>query len=227
MKRLLLSVLAAIALCFAAPAEARDYPVQLIYVAPTAIVTGSPSIALVSVTDERGHDLNWLGAIRGGYGNPLKVLRTDGGTVSDVVAQNIRAALTARSLAADPAQYRLLVRMTRFHCDQYFPKNAHITLVYRLENVATGTLVYEGTATEDRAGPGMGGGIFTPVEPLRALTESVMSVGIDRMLDDPGLRAALGQPIVASAATNPAPTAPATAAAPATPPAPVAAPATP
>ncbi len=191
-------VAAFVAIFGAGVAEARDYPVSLTYAAPASVTQGAPTIMLTSVRDNRGegHHLYELGSIRGGYGNPLKTLVTEQ-AVAVVVAQAIRDALAARSLGAEAGVHRLEVRITRFDCNQLFPKEAHIELSFRLLDASTDAVLYEGTARANQAGGGAGMGIFTPIEPLRALTNQVMNDGIDRMLDDPGLRAALAAPISA------------------------------
>src|ERR1700731_447776 len=72
--------------------------VTLVYrpaVAPAA--QSAVPATLLSVgdfTDNRKEPLRWIGAIRGGYGNPLKVLETDK-TVSELVRDAFRQALTA------------------------------------------------------------------------------------------------------------------------------------
>lgn len=192
MIRMLAATLACAFVIVGAPAEARDYTVVLTYVAPASVQQGAPAIVLAPITDSRGHGPNWLGAIRGGYGNPLKVLVTEQ-PVAEVVAQAIRDGLAARNMATENGAYRLVVDIKRFNCNQLFPKEAHINLSFRLEDASTGAVRFESTVSYGEAGPGMGGGIFTPVEPLRALTNKVLQTGVDMMLDDPAFRVALGQ----------------------------------
>lgn len=188
-------------------AEARDYTVALTYAAPASVELGAPTIMLTSVRDNRGegHHLFELGSIRGGFGNPLKTLVTEQ-QVAIVVAQAIRDALAARNLVAEGGgAHQLEVRIARFDCNQLYPREAHIELSFRLLNAATGAVLYEGTARGNQASGGAGGGIFAPVEPLRALTNQIMNDGIDRMLDDPAFRAALASaPAIAAEQTQPA-----------------------
>ena len=47
----------------------------------------TPSINEIIVSDERGTESDWLGAIRGGYGNRLKTLRTEEST--DIVVDSM------------------------------------------------------------------------------------------------------------------------------------------
>ena len=54
--------------------------VSLKYSAPPAIVQASARaqpLLVGTFTDKRGEPATWLGAIRGGYGNPLKNLESD------------------------------------------------------------------------------------------------------------------------------------------------------
>lgn len=156
---------------------------------------GEPSIVLAPVVDARAdHQADVLGSIRGGFGNPLKTLVTER-PVAEVFGVAMRDALTARNLVSDAGPLRLVVRLIRLDCNQMYPREAHAEIAVRLED-ASGALLFEGTYTAGEARGGMGGGIFAPVEPLRALTNLVMDLVINKALDDPAFRAAL-----ASAAT--------------------------
>jgi hypothetical protein len=57
---------------------------------PPAEMAAAPSsqadVVVGRFSDDRGEPANWLGAIRGGYGNPLKKLESDE-PVSDLVGQ--------------------------------------------------------------------------------------------------------------------------------------------
>ena len=183
-------------------AEARDYPVQLPYTAPAEVQRGEPTIVFGDVTNERDRGVNWLAAIRGGYGNPLKVLVTEQ-PVHEVVAQGFRDGLAARGMAAERGPHVLNLRVIRFDGDQFIPKNAHIIVETTLIDVASGATLYQHTYQVDRVGPGIGGGIFTPIEPLRALANDAMNMAIDQALDDPAFRAALAAPTSAPAAASP------------------------
>src|SRR5688572_18645142 len=61
-----------------------------------------PLIAVGSLRDERGTESAWLGAIRGGYGNPLKKLYSDQ-PIGSVVATAMADALQTRKLLAPPS----------------------------------------------------------------------------------------------------------------------------
>lgn len=190
----------------ATPAEARDYVVELTYVAPANLQQGTPTIVLAPVVDEREHAGTALGSIRGGYGNPLKTLVT-ATPVSDVFARATQAGLAARGLANEAGPHRLVIRLVRLDCNHFFPREAHAQIVMRLEDAASGASLFEGTYSADEAQGTAGASIFSPIEPLRALTNMVMQQTIDRALDDPAFRAALAAAAPAPAAAEAAPVA--------------------
>lgn len=181
----------------AAPAHASDRVVELTYAALASAAQGEPSIALGDVTDGREHDRTWLGAIRGGFGNPLKVLHTQG-PVSDAVGAAVRDGLAARNLgASDGARYRLNVHVVQFDCNQYVRREAHIELQLRLVDAATGAVVHELSADVDQVEGSvlsLATGIFASPEQLRALANAVLQSAVDQALDDADFRAALARP---------------------------------
>lgn len=189
--------LAAAVTFVAAPAHASDHVVELTYAAPGGAVQGQPSIAIGDVTDGREHDRTWLGAIRGGFGNPVKVLHTQG-PVSNAVGAAVRDGLAARNLGiSDGARYRLNVHVVQFDCNQYVRREAHIVLQLRLVDAVTGALVHEQSADVDQVEGSMlslATGIFASHEQLRALANAVLQSAVDQALDDAGFRAALARP---------------------------------
>jgi len=78
MIRRLCSLAGASLLAAALSACTTDY-VALRY-APTAgqtpAATQTPVVSVGAFQDARGGDADWIGAIRGGYGNPVKTLRS-------------------------------------------------------------------------------------------------------------------------------------------------------
>jgi len=190
----------------ASPAHAqREYPVALTYTAPAEVQRGEPSITLGAVVDEREHEIYTLGSIRGGFGNPLKTLVTET-PVAEVFGVALRDGLAARNLLSDAGAYRMEVRMVRFDCNQLYPREAHAEIAVRLVDAQSGAELFQNVYTSGEArGGGPSGGIFAPIEPLRAITNLVMQQVIDRALDDPAFRAALAN----ASATAPAEAAPA------------------
>ena len=83
--------------------------------------------------DDRGTNANWLGAIRGGYGNPLKKLYTDR-PVSEVVEQAFTDALQTRKLLGDKqnAKVEITGEVIKFDCSYYFNREAHAHLLVKV-----------------------------------------------------------------------------------------------
>lgn len=180
--------------------------VALDYSPPPGMVVAPPAQSLVIVgrfSDDRGEPSNWLGAIRGGYGNPLKKLESSE-PVSDLVSKAFTAGLKARGLAGDSSggRYLLSGSIKRLDCDQMVRREAnaeiHVVVsesgggrqvfsnVYRASNV-------EGSVLSPLTG------VLASVEDLRVLTEKTLRQVVDQALDDPTLRSALR-------ASSPAPT---------------------
>ena len=89
--------------------------VGLTYSGPPESATTSAdhhqSVVIRTVVDRRPDGPYWLGAIRGGYGNPLKTLETEP-PVKDLVAKALEDALTARSLLATADDQAMLLTLT-------------------------------------------------------------------------------------------------------------------
>lgn len=158
---------------------------------PPVVATDARGVAAVGVVDSRGTPDNWLGAIRGGYGNPVKKLYTDAST-AQVVRHAFEDALAERRLLDAPSSdgIRLEVDILKLDTSYYFNKEAHAHLdvtVYGEE----GRMLYQGQVREDRERPGVGAGIFGDVEALADFANETLNAAIDEMLNDPRLLAAL------------------------------------
>jgi hypothetical protein len=199
---------------FSATANAADERVRLTYSPPASVQQGEPVLSLGTVTDGRENDPDWFGAVRGGYGNPLKVLRTEG-TVAAEFERNLREALVARRLVAEAnPRFRLDIRLTRFDSGQFMVREAHVIFVLTLVDLSTNAAVYEHPTSVGVVDGGPSWGIFSSSERLRVTANRAMQQALDQALDDPGLRTAL------QSAPNSGPAAPATQAGPGTTPEP-------
>ena len=166
---------------------------------PPAEMAAAPSsqadVVVGRFSDDRGQPANWLGAIRGGYGNPLKKLESDE-PVGDLVAQVFAAGLKARGLSADPssARYVLSGSIKQLDCNQLARKEANAEIQVAVSESKGGKQVF---ANEYRASNVEGSvltlsaGIFGSVEELRALMEKTLQQAVDQALDDPALRRAV------------------------------------
>lgn len=158
---------------------------------PLPAVAGVPKVAAVAVLDQRKDDPDWMGAVRGGYGNPLKSLK-----VKDSVAaqyqQALMEALQRRGLyaAADNAGCRLSVAIRRLDSIYIMNLEANVEVTYTLSDAA-GARLYENTAATRREESAHGLGIAANMDSFQAFTEKTIYENIDMIVSDPGLIEAL------------------------------------
>jgi Uncharacterized lipoprotein len=165
--------------------------------APSMTVTkaASSAISVGSFVDSRGEKQpSWAGAIRGGFGNPLKVLELDR-PVADVVRTAFSDALRARGVGPATAGSGLQLSgvVRKFECDQYVRREA--TVEIELTVIDAGgqskfTRVYRGNNV-DGSSMTLSAGVFGSVDELRAVMEKTLRETIDKALEDSALRAAL------------------------------------
>lgn len=170
--------------------------VQLPY-APTAAVSpvGAPSAGIAEVVDQRGEGADWLGAIRGGYGNPVKTLRTDR-PVRDVVHQALRDALAARGLLAPAGSQRYDLRLIvhRLSTSRLVRLEADADFELQVLERGSGRAVYTDRVRVRQVEGGLiafDTGIFASVEELRALANRTQNEALDQLLGKPGFLAAV------------------------------------
>jgi len=68
---------------------------------PNKAAASARPVNVGTFVDARGEPANWLGAIRGGFGNPLKNLESDR-PVADIVGAAFADGLRARGVTVDP-----------------------------------------------------------------------------------------------------------------------------
>lgn len=166
---------------------------------PTAqpVSVGRPVVALGTVTDRREdgrEDPNWIGTVRGGFGNPLKRLEAPV-PVSEVVRQAFSDALAARGmLATGTPRYLLSVDIIQFKSDQVGRREATVEFQVTLTPAAGGAAVLQDRELANQITGSvltLSAGVFGSLDELRAIALSTMSQAIDRILDKPGFAAAL------------------------------------
>ncbi|RAU20577.1 hypothetical protein CU669_17705 [Paramagnetospirillum kuznetsovii] len=150
------------------------------------------TVEIDAVTDDRNKDPNWLGAIRGGFGEPLKTITTEM-PVKDVVKAGFADGLKARGLVGGHSQFALRVSIERFDCNQFFKREANARFSISVVQKFSGRLVYHRETTGRREGDFqlLGNGLFAEVEDLRKVANSVMQDAIDETLNDPQFLALL------------------------------------
>jgi hypothetical protein len=163
---------------------------SLPYDASQVAKVGAPAKARVevaSVSDNRKHDANWLGAIRGGYGNPLKTLVTSG-PVKDEVKSAFIQGLAARGLTGAGSTYTMHLDVEQFDCNQYVRREAHVRIDVSLMNKISGQMAYRRKAVSDLVTGSLftlDAGMFADVEDLRKVANAALQEAIDQVLNDP------------------------------------------
>ena len=154
---------------------------------PTRVPTvqAAPLVAAVAVADARDEtDPTYIGAIRGGYGNPLKTLTTKRPVKEEVAAAFI-AALQARGLygAAGPAD--LAVTLTELSANQYVQRTAHTSFKLVLTERASGRTLLQSNEDVQKISKFnlFDNGVFASTEDLRSLTALSLSQAVDQALD--------------------------------------------
>jgi YajG family uncharacterized lipoprotein/putative oligomerization/nucleic acid binding protein len=148
--------------------------------------SNQPTINSVIVTDQRGTESNWLGAIRGGYGNVLKTLKTEEST--DIMVDKIFTdALSISGILYDSkdAPYKLQIVITKFDCSYYFNREAHAHVEASLIDNRSSQPKFSKAYKTDKTEGGVGAGVFGDVDTLRNLAETAMNETVDKMLNDP------------------------------------------
>ncbi len=169
----------------------------LAYTAPANPVHGSAQVRVgASVDQRRDNDPTWYGAIRGGYGNPLSVLRSDV-PVSQAVSKAFGDALAARGMLArgDGGRYEVRLAVTRFEASRYVRLEAHVDLRAQVVEAASGRVVHEGQGQANKVSGSifaLDSGIFASPTELSNLMAAALTEAVDKIVDDPGFRRAVG-----------------------------------
>jgi hypothetical protein len=145
--------------------------------------------------DDRGEPPRWLGAIRGGFGNPLKVIETDE-PVAVVVQTAFTEGVRARGAAGSAAAKRFEIRGTikKLDCSQYVRREAHGIIEVAIIDTATGRERFRRSYSADQVDGSLialDTGIFASTQDLKRVLEQVLNEIVDKALDDPQFRAAL------------------------------------
>jgi len=163
---------------------------------PNKMITSG--IGEIVVTDDRGTDDDWLGAIRGGYGNVLKTLRTDVPT-NQIVADVYRQAFVEYGYLDEPdGHIRFIASIKKFDCSYYFNREAHAHIAISLVDRKTNEILFNGSYRSDPTEGGAGAGIFGNVDTLRDLAELALNQTVDKSMMDLSFVAILaraGKPI--------------------------------
>jgi hypothetical protein len=158
--------------------------------------TRHEQIRVDRVASERNEEPTWLGTIRGGYGNPLKVLHA-AVPISQVVQIAFDDGLKARSLYAEPpagGKLAFWVTVHTFEAGQFVRRDANVDFSVSLTDRATGRTLWHDRQRVSRLDGSIVAfdvGIFASPDDLRAVAPRAMSEAVDTLLDKPEFRAAL------------------------------------
>ena len=154
-----------------------------------------PVVAVGAFTDQRGEDPNWLGSIRGGFGNPLKTLTTPE-PVALVVRRAFADGLAARGLLAGSGggRYTLTGTVQQFDATQMARREATAKVLVTLMDAATGRTILS-EPFEHRVVAGsiltLRTGVFASVDELRDVAAQALNGAVDKALDSPAIRQAV------------------------------------
>ncbi|MGI4955549.1 MAG: YajG family lipoprotein [Janthinobacterium lividum] len=154
---------------------------------------GPKAVAGVIVLDRRDEKPNRVATIRGGHGNPLKVLDTTE-PVATVVQAVITKALDQRQMLAAGGPYRFQVTLNTLYGDQFMGRKAELKMDLAVLDRTNQTIYADTIAAESYAFTFFDNGIFAGIEALRTVVEKLLSTSVEKMLDKPALRQALAAP---------------------------------
>ncbi len=171
-------------------------PGTLGYTAPTTILPGPAVVTTVEVIDKRDEKPNRVATVRGGYGNPLKVMDTTN-PVADEVRVVFTKALAARGMLRDAGPYRFQVTLHTLYGDQFIGRKAEAMFDLVVTDAA-GRVTYSDRIVEkDYEFTFFDNGIFSSIDALGKHVEALLGKAVDQALDKAALRNALAPPAAA------------------------------
>lgn len=189
MNRLFIVLLMVVSLA----ACSSTYSGSLKYLSPATLSKASSSAQNVTVgtfLDQRSVPPNWLGAIRGRVGQPLKNLESDR-PIAELVKIAFTDGMRARGIAIDGSSglFQISGVIKKLECNQLVRREANVEIeITILDKQGLQRFVRSYTASNSeegsphwRASP----------DDLRTTLEKTLSEVIDKALDDSALRAAM------------------------------------
>ena len=163
------------------------------YVPTGKVEKGPASVTTVTVIDKRDEKPNRVATIRGGYGNPLKVLDTATPVAAEVSGVFTKA-LEARGMLAPSGPYRFQVVLNTLYGDQFMGRRAEIKIGLVVTDAAGRSVYTDSVSDGSYEFTFFDNGIFAGIEDLRQVVNKLLSTAIDRMLDKRALYVVLTAP---------------------------------
>ncbi|HIM08145.1 MAG TPA: hypothetical protein EYG49_06365 [Gammaproteobacteria bacterium] len=148
------------------------------------------TIKVGSFSDNRGTDLRWLGAVRNGFGMPIKKLFTDKLT-SNVVSLAFKKALDVRNLSTGVPQMEIQGVIIKFDCSTMVNYEAHAHLRINVISLPSQEVLFSKTYRTDSTENGFGGGFYGGYKDLAILAQRTLNETIDKFFLDPQFTALL------------------------------------
>lgn len=188
MRPVFLLVLFALAAC--------SSPGNLTYIPPTQIIAGPPVVADVIVTDKRDEKPNRIATIRGGYGNPVKVMDTTKPVATEVQDIFVEA-LTQRGMLrpGGPAHFEIVLHT--LYGDQYIGRKVDLMFDLIVRDGANRVIYSDRVTGKDYEFTFLDNGIFASIDTLGKAVEATLSKSVNESLDKVGLRNALSRMVPA------------------------------
>ena len=163
--------------------------VPVTYTAPANVTQANLPVVSVGVfSDQRNEAPTYIGAIRGGFGNPLKTINTSE-PVADLVAHAFARGMAARGLAAEgsSAKYVLTGVINTLQSNRYVRIDAEADVKLRLLD-ARGVQMFEKiyhAELENGSILALDTGVFADPDELRVAAVQALSKVVNQALDDP------------------------------------------
>lgn len=152
-------------------------------------------IELGSFIDQRNEPPTWLGAIRGGYGNPLKNLESNV-PVSQLVQEAFSSALQAHGAALSTSEPEIQISgvIKKLFCNQLIQREADIEIELQFTEISSKKILFSRTYSATNYETAFfASGVFASIEDLRVFTERTLREVIDKALNDSAVRLALAK----------------------------------
>lgn len=172
-------------------------PGDLTYIAPPHIVAGPAVVADVTVTDKRDEKPNRVATIRGGYGNPVKVMDTTKPVATEVQDVFVKA-LTLRGMLRNGAPTHFEVVLHTLYGDQYVGRKVDLMFDLIVRDDRNRVIYSDRMTGKDYEFTFLDNGIFASIDTLGKAVQTTLNKSVDESLDKVGLRNALARMVPAS-----------------------------